>query len=175
MTDNQTSQAITSDSLAIAMAAFEALNGPVETTPILVGAWAKHNFMLANPEKPKIPATPKPRKKPAAYSRPSMVAQLAMVEELRAMAATKTTKEMAAHAGWSVVHTQKVLAKHRVRTSVISRYNTERDRLLPIVRKMAATGATIQQMADRVKKNRKTIIIWIAENKIERGPKMVLK
>ena len=45
---------------------------------------------------------------------------------------------------------------------------------LAIVRKLAATGHTIAQMAEASGKNRNTVITWLREYKVVRGPKMNL-
>jgi hypothetical protein len=68
-----------------------------------------------------------------------------------------------------------------VRTLSTATYNGQkaardaaRVKPLAIVRKLAAAGHTIAQMAEASGKNRNTVITWLREYKVVRGPKMNL-
>lgn len=160
-------------SLAEQMAAYEAEFGPVQTLPIRVGNVAAPVFSIAVPGKPK----PEQRSRKIAGPRKlrkSQEVQLAKIERVKAMVPQhKTVAEIAAAVDWSVGHTQKILAALGLKAA--TSVTIERDSMIPSVREMAARGATIEQMAQATGRNRKTIINWIADFKIERGPRMDIR
>jgi hypothetical protein len=159
--------------IALMTAEFERINGPVQTEAIRTN-WKPQPFQIANPEKPKAaPSKPKaPTKRKHASERvprPDMIAKREKIERLKVMAtAGKTAAEMAALVGWELGYCRKVMAANNITPT--SAHIVE----LPLVRHLAANGSTIEQMAEASGKNRKTIIKWLREYSITRGPKMNL-
>lgn len=89
--------------LADLMAAFEAQNGPVQTSPIQIGAKPAPGFTIHTPGKPKPDRTPVVRKTAAERKpRPNMVAKNRRVAELQPMALKGATiAEMAEASGYT--------------------------------------------------------------------------
>jgi hypothetical protein len=168
----QQNQAVSAH-IAAMTAEFERLNGPIETTPIQLN-WKPQPFQIANPDKPK--AEPKKPKAPTIRKaanerkpRADMLAKREKIERMKVMAAAgKTAAEIAALVGWELGHCRKVMAQHNITPT--SAHIVE----LPLVRHLAASGSTIEQMAEASGKNRKTIIKWLREYNVVRGPKMNL-
>jgi hypothetical protein len=159
--------------IAAMTAEFERLNGPVQTIAIQRN-WVPAPFQIANPDKPKAapkkPKAPTERKAPSERKpRADMLAKREKIERIKVMAAAgKTAAEMAAVVGWELGHCRKVMAANNIVPTSAHVVG------LPLVRQLAASGSTIEQMAEASGKNRKTIIKWLREYKIDRGPKMNL-
>jgi hypothetical protein len=159
--------------IAAMTAEFERLNGPVQTEATRTN-WKPAPFQIANPDKPKAerkkPRAPTIRKAPSERKpRADMLAKREKIERMKVMAAAgKTAAEIAALVGWELCYCRKVMAANNITPT--SAHIVE----LPLVRHLAANGSTIEQMAEASGKNRKTIIKWLREYSITRGPKMNL-
>ena len=165
--------------IAIATAEYERINGPVQTDAIRQN-WKPQNFQLANPENPRIQTEPKPKpvKKPRerikhAPTNSRKAAQALKVVQLRLLAADgKCIKEIAAALGWSEGHVSKMLTSLELKAA--PGHLHKRDSALQIVREMAAAGRQINDIAHAAKINTKTVMAWLNEYGIKRGPKMDL-
>ena len=159
--------------IATMTAEFERLNGPVQTLPIQQN-WKPAPFQIANPDKPKAevkkPRAPAIRKAPGERKpRADMLAKREKIERIKVMAAAgKTAAEIAALVGWELGYCRKVMAANNIIPTSAHVVG------LPLVRQLAASGSTIEQMAEASGKNRKTIIKWLRQYNVVRGPKMNL-
>ena len=163
--------------IAIATAEYERINGPVQTEAIRQN-WVPQNFQIVNPETPRVKVAPKPVKKPRARIKHAptnsrKAAQALKVVQLRELvAAGKCIKEISAAIGWSEGHVSKMLISLKLKAA--PSHLGKRDTALQIVREMAAAGRKINDIAHAAKINTKTVVAWIDEYGIKRGPKMDL-